>query len=83
MKETTENKRETFHVIRRGIVYELREEPEGGFFITVPALPGCTSFGHTIDEALAKIREATELWLEVARERHIDIPEQFELLPAS
>ena len=41
-----------FHVIWGGIIYELRELPEGGYFISVPELPGCTSFGETIDEAL-------------------------------
>ena len=31
----------------------------------VPALPGRHSEGETLDEALANIREAAELWLEV------------------
>ena len=50
-----------FHVIKDGIVYELREVPDGGYFISVPALPGCTSFGETIDAALSMVREAIEL----------------------
>ena len=29
----------------------FRREPEGGFTVTVPALPGCVTFGKTIDEA--------------------------------
>ncbi|TAK58306.1 MAG: type II toxin-antitoxin system HicB family antitoxin, partial [Dehalococcoidia bacterium] len=69
----------TFHVIKDGIVYELREEPEGGFTISVPALPGCLSFGDTIEDALSMIAEATTLWLEVAREEGFAIPSQFEL----
>jgi len=73
----------TFHVIKDGVVYELREEPEGGFTISVPALPGCLSFGDTIEEALSMIAEAMTLWLEVAREQGFDIPPQFELRQAS
>jgi len=73
----------TFHVIKDGIVYELCEEPEGGFTISVPALPGCISFGETFEEAMSMVAEAKELWLEVAREKGFPIPEQFELQEAS
>ena len=44
----------------------IRPESVGGFSVSVPALPGCHSQGETIDEALANIREAAELWMEVA-----------------
>lgn len=40
-------------------------EPDGdGFHAKVPALPGCGSWGHTIEDALANIKEAIELYLE-------------------
>jgi predicted RNase H-like HicB family nuclease len=39
---------------------------DGGFTVYVPSLPGCVSEGETIDEAMANIREAVELYLEPA-----------------
>ena len=42
----------------------LREEPEGGYTVTVPTLPGCITFGDNIPEAIAMAREAIELYLE-------------------
>ena len=41
---------------------------EEGFAVGCPALPGCWSQGSTEAEALANIREAIQLWLEVAEE---------------
>jgi antitoxin HicB len=42
----------------------LIPEGEGGYSVTVPALPGCVSQGETREEALAMIREAIEGHLE-------------------
>ena len=42
----------------------FQEEAEGGFSVWVPDLPGCASQGETIEESLANIREAIELYLE-------------------
>jgi antitoxin HicB len=42
----------------------LMPEGEGGYSVTVPSLPGCTSQGETRVEALAMIREAIELYIE-------------------
>jgi len=68
----------TFQVIRSGIVFELRPEPEGGYTITVPSLPGCISYGETFEQAMEMIKDAMEGWLAVAREEGIPIPGQFE-----
>jgi predicted RNase H-like HicB family nuclease len=46
----------------------VRPEPLGGFSVSVPALPGCYSEGETLPEALFNIKEAAQLWLEVATE---------------
>jgi predicted RNase H-like HicB family nuclease len=42
----------------------LEPSEEGGYTVTVPALPGCISEGDDVDEALANIREAIDLYLE-------------------
>jgi predicted RNase H-like HicB family nuclease len=41
----------------------LEPSDEGGYTVYVPALPGCISEGETMEEALANIREASELYL--------------------
>ena len=42
----------------------LEPSEDGGYTVFVPSLPGCISEGDTIDEAMANIREAIELYLE-------------------
>lgn len=42
----------------------LKPEPEGGYTVIVPALPGCITYGETKDEAWAMAAEAIELYVE-------------------
>lgn len=42
----------------------IEEDEDGGYVVSVPALPGCYSQGDTIEEALENIKEAIELYLE-------------------
>lgn len=42
----------------------LTSEAEGGFSVTVPALPGCTSQGETREESLSMIRDAIGAYIE-------------------
>jgi predicted RNase H-like HicB family nuclease len=42
----------------------LEQEADGGYVVSVLALPGCVSQGDTRSEALANIREAIELYVE-------------------
>ena len=46
----------------------LKLSDEGEYTVSVPALPGCISEGDNIDEALANIKEAIELYLEPIEE---------------
>lgn len=47
---------------------------EGGFWVDVPALPGCYSQGESVDESLQNVMEAIELYLEVLRDEGQDAP---------
>ena len=52
----------------------LRQENEGGYTVLVPSLPGCATYGDTIDEALKMAREAIELYIESLTEHGEFIP---------
>jgi predicted RNase H-like HicB family nuclease len=42
------------------------EKDSDGFFVaSVPALPGCHTQAHSLDELISRIKEAIELCLEV------------------
>jgi len=46
----------------------IHEEPAGGFWGEVPALPGCYSQGETVDELLSNMRQAIAGVMEVMEE---------------
>lgn len=56
----------------------LTPEPEGGYSVRVPALPGCYTQGETVAEALQHVEEAIKLYLEVLKEKGAPIPEETE-----
>lgn len=45
----------------------LQPEPEGGYTVSVPSLPGCITYGKDIREAKAMARDAIELYIEDLR----------------
>lgn len=51
---------------------------DDAYIVDVPALPGCHTYGDTIDEALANAREAIEVYIETLRDRGEPIPEDTE-----
>ena len=61
----------------------LHKEPEGGFTVSVPVLPGCITYGENIDEALAMAKEAIELYLEELKDRGEVIPDDSNTLEYS
>jgi len=54
----------------------LEPEDDGGYHIFCPALKGCHTYGATKEEAMERIKEAIELWLESAKELGIKMPER-------
>lgn len=59
----------TYHI---NIFYSSEDE---GFIADIPDLNNCSAFGDTPEEALAEVLTAQKLWLEVAQERNMPIPE--------
>jgi len=58
--------------MRYTVILEL--ESDGGYVVSVPALPGCVSQGDSRAEALSNIREAIELYIEDCRDAGDPIP---------
>lgn len=52
----------------------LIPENDGRWTVEIPALPGCVTWGNTREEALERIKEAVELYLEVLKEEGKPIP---------
>ena len=52
----------------------LEQEVDGGYVVSVPALPGCVSQGDSRAEALSNIREAIELYIDDCRAAGDPIP---------
>ena len=50
-------------------------QPEGGYTVEVPDLPGCVSEGDTFEEARKNIREAIDLYIETLEDRKKPIPQ--------
>jgi predicted RNase H-like HicB family nuclease len=57
-----------------GYTIVLETEKEGGFVVSVPALPGCLTQGESRTEALRNAREAIAAYIEELRSRGEDIP---------
>lgn len=53
----------------------LAPEEGGGWYAEIPVLPGCSSDGETVEEAVSNLEEAMSLWIETAQELGYRIPE--------
>lgn len=61
----------------------LHKEPEGGYTVSVPALPGCITYGENVDEAQKMAKEAIELYIEELVDRGETIPDDSNVLEYS
>lgn len=65
---------------RRYTYTAVIEPDEGGFHAFVPALPGCHTFGETMEAARANLKEAAELYLECLIQDGEPVPASFDLV---
>ena len=61
----------------------FKAEPEGGFTATVPALPGCVSFGKDLTEAKAMIADAIEGYIASLQKHGEPVPSDAESFMAT
>jgi predicted RNase H-like HicB family nuclease len=61
----------------------LRKEEEGGYTVFVPSLPGCITYGETVDEAIDMAKEAIELYIEELQDRGEYVPDDSNMLEYS
>ena len=54
----------------------LRKEPEGGYTVVVPSLPGCVTYGDTVEEAIEMAKEAIELYIESLKAHGEEVPSE-------
>jgi len=54
----------------------IRPETDGTYAVIVPSLPGCLTFGDTVEEALEMAKEAIDAYIESLIARGKEIPMQ-------
>lgn len=61
----------------------FRSEPEGGFTVMVPALPGCVTYGRTLETAKKMARDAIRAYIMSLRKHGEQAPTDAETFIAS
>lgn len=61
-------------IVKYTVIYT--SEPEGGFTVTVPQLPGCVTYGKDLKEAKKMAKDAISLYLESLKKHKEPIPQQ-------
>ena len=68
MKQVTQN------VLEYTAIFEPAKE--GGYVVSVPSLPGCSTQGETFEEAVKNIKDAIKGYIAVLKEEHETIPRE-------
>lgn len=55
----------------------LRPEPEGGFTVIAPVLPGCATYGRTFSEAKKMAKNAISGYVASLRKHNEPVPTAF------
>ncbi len=61
-------------ILKYTVVFEPAEE--GGYVVTVPALPGCITEGDTFEEAMEMAKDAIKLYLAVLKDEGQRVPKE-------
>ena len=59
----------------RTYTFVFNSEPEGGYSVTCPALPGLVTYGETMEEARTMARDAMEGLIQIMLEQGERVPE--------
>jgi antitoxin HicB len=58
----------------------LKPEPEGGYTVLVPTLPGCITYGKTLAEAQKMAKDAIRVYLKSLKKHGEPIVDDSEIL---
>ena len=61
----------------------LRPEPEGRFTVIVPSLPGCVTYGETLEEAKYMAIDSIKAYLESLKKRNEPIIDDSDVLEST
>lgn len=67
-------KKLTHKVLEYTVIFEPAEE--GGYVVSVPALPGCVTEGDTFEEAMEMVKDAMKGYLAVLKKEGLEIPKE-------
>lgn len=61
-------------IIEYTVIFE--PDDQGGYVVSVPALPGCVTQGESFEEAISNIKDAMKGYIEVLKEEGQAIPQE-------
>ena len=61
----------------------LKSEPEGGYTAIVPALPGCVTYGKSVESAREMVKDAIEGYIASLKKHGEEVPEEESVLLTS